>query len=230
MLQILDESIEAFLRSAVPLPERDVDVAFEAPDRDWSARLNRPTVNLFLWDVRRNLAEQDAGLHLHKGPDGHATRRPPLPRMDCRYVVTAWTSEVRDEHSLLGAVLQSLLLAPRLAPEYIGHGYADVRPLPSLQVAMPDGKDTADFWSAIGGQLKPGLDLVVTVTVDAVAARQAGPPVEDLTVAIRSTGGPHTGAEEARTWVAAPAGASSEGSTPTGGRRSWKEIQPAPRP
>ena len=53
MLHLLDESLEAFLRATVPLPRREVDVAFAAPDRDWAARVSRPTVNLYLWDVRR---------------------------------------------------------------------------------------------------------------------------------------------------------------------------------
>ena len=51
MLQLLDESIEAFLRASVR-SLADVDVAFEAPDREWGAGLNKPTVNLFLWDLR----------------------------------------------------------------------------------------------------------------------------------------------------------------------------------
>jgi len=227
MLHVLDESIEAFLRAAVPLPERDVDVAFEAPDRDWGARLTRPTVNLFLWDVRRNLDQQDAGLHLRTDQDGHATRRPPLPRMDCRYLVTAWTSEVRDEHSLLGAVLQSLLLTPSLPPEYLGAGYADVRPLPSLTVAMPDGKDTADFWSALGGQLKPGLDLVVTATVDSVPVSAAGPPVAERELVLGSTDGPYSGGSERRTWDAP--GDTDDKSPATDGKGSRARTRARPR-
>jgi hypothetical protein len=198
MLHVLDESLEAFLRAVVPLPERDVDVSFEAPDRDWGAGLNRPTVNLFLWDVRRNLAEQDAGLQRHEAENGHRLKRFPLPRMDCRYLVTAWTSEVRDEHSLLGSVLRSLLLAPMLGEEYLHPPFAGLRPLPTMSVGMPDGKDTADFWSALGGQLKPGLDLVVTATVDATRIRDRAREVEEYELNLRSTGGPATGGPEAR--------------------------------
>ena len=39
MLHLLDETLEAFLREAVPLPARDVDIAFAAPDGEWSAAL-----------------------------------------------------------------------------------------------------------------------------------------------------------------------------------------------
>lgn len=101
MLHLLDETLAAFLRAEVPLPEREVDVAFEAPDRDWGAAVTRPTVNLYLWDVRRNSDEREAGMELVKDGNGHKHRRPPLPRIDCRYLVTAWTNELRDEHALL---------------------------------------------------------------------------------------------------------------------------------
>jgi hypothetical protein len=60
-----------------------------------------------------------------------------------------------------------------------------VRPLPSLQLRSGDGSENSDFWSALGGQLKPGLDLVVTVTVDAALRAAAGPPTEHI--AVRAT-------------------------------------------
>src|SRR4029453_2461595 len=113
MLHLLDETLEAFLREVVPLPARDVDVAFAAPDSEWSAGLSsRPTVDLVLWDIRPNLAEPDYGEVIVEEADGRRFRRDPLPRVDCRYLVTALTSEVRDQHSLLGAGLVALLLHP----------------------------------------------------------------------------------------------------------------------
>jgi hypothetical protein len=202
VLHVLDGSLEAFLRAAVPLPAQDVDIAFDAPDRDWAAGLTRPTVDLFLWDVRRNASDAEGGLELHAVGEGRPpVRRPPLPRLDCRYLVTAWTSEVKDEHSLLGAVLHTLLVTAELDADFLQGSYAQVRPLPTLTVARSDGKDTADFWSALGGQLKPGLDLVVTATVDAVPAWEAGPPVGSMEVALGSSSPrPYTGGTDRRTW------------------------------
>ena len=182
MLHLLDETLEAFLREVVPLPARDVDVAFDAPDGDWSAALGtRPTVDLYLWDIRPNLAERDYGEVIVE-EDGRRYRRDPLPRVDCRYLVTAWTSEVRDEHSLLGDVLSALLLHPVIETEHLRGAFAGVRPLPALQLRSGDGSENSDFWSALGGQLKPGLDLVVTVTVDAALRRKLAPPVETVLV------------------------------------------------
>lgn len=140
MLHLLDASLETFLRLTVPLPEREIDISFDAPDRDWGARVTRPTVDVYLWDVRRNLTERDTGLELIEGEDGRRFRRAPLPRVECRYLVTAWASEVRDEHSLLGDVLSALLLNPIIGAEHLSGSYAAVRPLPTLEVAMRDGR------------------------------------------------------------------------------------------
>lgn len=185
MLHLLDESLEAFLRATVPLSARDVDVVFDAPDGDWAAGVSRPTVNLYLWDVRPNLAERDYGEHIVELDGGRRFRRDPLPRVDCRYLVTAWTSEVRDEHSLLGDVLAALLLHPTIDAEYLQGGFAVVRPLPAVRLRTGDGSENSDFWSALGGQLKPGLDLVVTATVDAAALAPVAPPVDELAVQAR---------------------------------------------
>lgn len=178
MLHLLDESLEAFLRATVPLPRREIDVSFEAPDRDWAAQVSRPTVNLYLWDIRRNLDQREAGVAMVRDEDGRRHRRTQLPRVDCRYLVTAWTSDIRDEHSLLGATLTALLLHPEVEAEYLKGPYAQVEPRPTIEVAAGDGQDNSDFWSALGGQLKPGLDVIVTATVDTAILAVAGPDVE----------------------------------------------------
>src|SRR5690348_15737375 len=179
MLHLLDETLEAFLRDVVPLPARDVDIAFEAPDGEWSAALStKPTVDLYLWDIRPNLAERDYGEMIVEEQDGRRYRRPPLPRVDCRYLVTAWTSDVRDEHSLLGATLMALLRYQEIEVQHLKGPFQTVRPVPMLEVAASDGRDNSDFWSALGGQLKPGLDLLVTATLDPAVFALAGPDVE----------------------------------------------------
>lgn len=187
MLNLLDDSLEAFLRAEVPLAPSDVDVSFDAPDRDWGAAVTKPTVNLFLWDVRRNLDEREAGWTVAEA-EGKRVRARQKPRVDFRYIVTAWTSDVRDEHALLGSVLATLLEHGELPEQHLQGSYAPVRPLPSLDVAPPDGRDQAEFWEALGGQLKPGLDMVVTATIDAAQLAEAGPPVFRFRVEVNGNG------------------------------------------
>ena len=204
MLHLLDEGLENFLRATVPLPARQVDVAFEAPDADWGAGVTKPTVNLYLWDVRRNQTERESGMELVHDEDGTMKRRQPPLRVDCRYLVTAWTSEVADEHRLLGAVLAALLQYPVVTDEHLPTSYREILPLPTLEVASPNGKETADIWSALGGQLKPGLDLRVTATLDFVLASDAGPAVERYEWAAADTNSFRSACEDPICSVAGP--------------------------
>ncbi|MEV4312507.1 DUF4255 domain-containing protein [Actinocrispum sp. NPDC049592] len=198
MLNLLDESLEEFLRAVVPLPKREVDISFDAPDKDWSARVSRPTINMYLWDVRRNVSERELGLETVHDENGRPHRRPPLPRVDCRYLVTAWTSDIRDEHSLLGATLAALLKHDRIDAEYLQGAYRTIQPLPGIEIASGDGRDNSDFWSALGGQLKPGLDVTVTATVDSSLLVAAGPPVQRFAIITN----PADGKPEERLYVA----------------------------
>jgi hypothetical protein len=179
MLNLLDDALAGFLRVIVPLSAREIDVAFEAPDREWAAQLSRPTVNLFLWDVRPSLAEREHGLRVVTGDDGTHRREGPRPRIDCRYLITAWTTDVADEHALLGQVLAALLLNPILPAEYLKPRLVS-DDLPRITLRTGGDTDSSDFWSAIGGQLKPGLDVHISLTVEAAAVQPAGPPVESV--------------------------------------------------
>ena len=178
MLHLLDDSLEAFLRAEVPLPSRQVDVSFVAPDSEWGAGITKPTVNLFLWDLRVNTSERHSGMETIEDEEGRKFRRPPHPRVDCRYLVTAWTNEVIDEHNLLGSLLISLLRHSSIAEEHLQGAYAPVRPIPKISVAQPGDEQSPDLWSALGGQLKPGLDLKITATLDLALLKETGPPVE----------------------------------------------------
>jgi hypothetical protein len=183
MLHLLDETLEAFLRAEVPLPARQIDVSFDAPDSEWGAAVTKPTVNLFLWEVRQNTSERESGMEFVE-EEGVRGWRPPKPRVDCRYLVTAWTTEVQDEHSLLGSLLATLLTRREIAAEHLQGAYAPVRPLPTVKVAAADDDGSPDLWQALGGKLKPGLDLWVTATVDSVVEAEAGPPVERYEIGV----------------------------------------------
>lgn len=181
MLHLLDDALAGFLRAVVPLPVREVDIAFEAPDREWASQVSRATVNLFLWDVRPGLAERDGGLRVVSHQSGLMTREGPRPRIECRYLITAWTSDASDEHALLGQVLAALLVNPLMDPELLKPPLRGPEPV-VVMIRTGGDTDSSDFWSAIGGQLKPGLDVAITVALDAAAVLAAGPPVREVEV------------------------------------------------
>lgn len=193
MLHLLDHSLQAYLRAAVPLPD-DVEVSFETPDREWVAKLAQPTVNLFLYDVRPDRASRRAGWEVEHRADG-VWRERPAPRATCRYLVTAWANDPDDEHRLLGALLRLLLHPRRLPREHLAAGLAGSDHLPVLTTGFDEPQSNiADMWSALGGQLRPGVDLKVDLDLDAipVTVGPLGAPVArtETTTRQRLPGGP----------------------------------------
>ena len=54
MIDDLDQVLRQLLIRELPIKNREVDVDFDQPTREWSGRLSRPTLNLFLYDLREN--------------------------------------------------------------------------------------------------------------------------------------------------------------------------------
>ena len=61
-----------------------------------------------------------------------------------------------------------------------------------MAVAMPpaESRSFSDLWSALGGDLKPSLDVVVVAPLSSSPEHVVGPPVtEDFTLGVHDTGG-----------------------------------------
>ncbi|HEU5317664.1 MAG TPA: Pvc16 family protein, partial [Chloroflexota bacterium] len=54
MLPDIARALEQLLHERGGISPREVDVRFEAPTTEWVDSLTRPTINLFLCDVREN--------------------------------------------------------------------------------------------------------------------------------------------------------------------------------
>src|SRR3954464_3123945 len=53
MLADLDETLRTLLKTELERHGFEgVDIAFDAPAREWSGQLSKPTVNIFLYDLR----------------------------------------------------------------------------------------------------------------------------------------------------------------------------------
>lgn len=179
MIHDVDESLRALVRRDAINGAR-VEIAFDAPTKDWVARQNAPTVNLYLYDIREDLERREIAWERVRNDDGRVTEhRPPPRRYRLSYLVTAWTQRPEDEHRLLSALLSAFLRHPAMPDELASGSLADVSLPVYLSVALPPPADRslADVWSALGGELKPSLDLVVTAPLDVSRKIDAAPPV-----------------------------------------------------
>jgi hypothetical protein len=174
----VDESIRNLLRLNLPIGT-DVDVAFDAPTKDWASRRNAPTIDIYLYDIREDLRRREVGRFDHRSNGEVADRRQPPRWYKLSYLVTAWTQRPEDEHRLLAAMLQRFLLDDRLPDAVLSGSLADLGyPIPyTCGLPPPEDRALSDVWSALGGELKPSLDLVVTAPFDLGRTIPFGPPV-----------------------------------------------------
>ena len=183
MIADVDESLRTLLKREA-LTGTDVDVLFDAPTRDWGARRNTPTLDMYLYDIREDLKWRSYGTVDVKGPDGHTTgRREPPKYFKLSYLVTAWTQRPEDEHRLLSAVLLCLLKHPALPADVLSGVLSDQAATVRLSVALPppDERSISEVWTALGGELKPSLDVACLTPIDvegvtSVAALVVEPP------------------------------------------------------
>lgn len=177
--------VDAALREIVTddaLEGADLEVVFEAPTKEWAARRNAPTINLYLYDIREDVRRRPAGYLEERNDDGHVTVRRPAPRFyKLSYLVTAWTQRSEDEHQLLDNLLRAFLKYDALPDHLVVGQLAEPGEGVKMTIGLPPPEDRAfaDVWSALGGELKPSLDLVVTAPMWTGRVYPAGPPVEE---------------------------------------------------
>jgi hypothetical protein len=169
----VDEALRNLIRGEA-LRGSDVEVVFDAPTKDWAARRNAPTVNLYLYDLREDMKRRNRGMLNEYGAQGTVIARHKPPRyFKLSYLLTAWTQRAEDEHRLLSEILLTLLRHEFMPPPLLRGQLAELGLGVPLSVALPPPEDRsfADVWSALGGELKPSLDIVVSAPV------MPGPPI-----------------------------------------------------
>lgn len=196
MILELDNLLRQLLVTGVPslqpgagLPAQSTQVRFQPPDSRWSAYLSGLTVganrvnalNVYLFDLRENRTLRSNARP--RTPVNGAVQEQPAPaRIDCHYLITAWSPALDvtpsveptlDEHRLLYEVTRALLVAAPLNATRIYGSGAGVHPaiastdLPT-QVLPPEGfSKLPDFWTAMPKEIawRPGVYLTVTLPV-----------------------------------------------------------------
>ncbi|MET9436357.1 DUF4255 domain-containing protein [Streptomyces sp. NPDC006551] len=199
MIHEVDDVLKRMLEGGA-LAGSGIDVSLEAPTRDWAARRNAPAINAYLYDIREDVGRRQRGTVPITDERGAVLKRRQPPRwFRLSYLVTAWTKQPQDEHRLLSAVLATLLPREILAPEELPGSLGELGLSVPLTVAgiQTESRSLAEIWSALGGELKPSLDVVVTAPFPAFPEYDAGPPVtEGAAVRVRGIDGTLEGSPE----------------------------------
>jgi hypothetical protein len=190
MINFLNEILRQLFVSRIKDIADSSQVSFELPDEEFRSQvktLGQNVLNLSLVDLREN---RTLGGKTPKSWGPAADERPDQRRVDCHYLISAWSPAARsvepcmDEHALLYKALAALMEAEPLVARRI---YGS-KPLPTNfprmlrsaelpVVVLPVERfpKTAEFWTAARGvRWKPTIHLVVTLPVLSDEAANAG--------------------------------------------------------
>jgi len=170
VIQAVDTAIAGIIVDRVqidPAPE----VLFDAPTKEWAGRRgSASTINCFLYDIREDVSR--SLLNSVERFEGHGPDRlrvgvqPRLRHLRLSYLITAWASEPGDEHDVLGQLLLAFFDTPLLPEDVLDDTVREAGLRATAIVAqMANDRQASDLWSAIGGNLKPAIDLQINLPV-----------------------------------------------------------------
>jgi hypothetical protein len=188
MFHDVDTTVEALLRANLPADLSSLSISFVRPDSHFPpASITLPALNLFLYDTTENTELRTTRATAWRPEDAGTVRDAVPVRVDCHYIVTAWTKDgvsgsEFDEHRLLGAALMALLRHREIPAEFIKGGLKS-SPMPLRAHALRPGRTQSmgELWQALGGKPKPSFTYVVTLAVEVDRPERAGPLVSERT-------------------------------------------------
>ena len=175
-IRTVDEGLVRLLETKIPLPRTVADISFAPPTLGWAASVSRPTVNLFLYEVKPSERPGQAIVR-RLSPDGRAQRRMPSPVLEMNYLVSVWAADPLTEHQLLGDVINLLVAHPILPDECLpGDATSPVQ----LIFGGDDANPMRDIWRAAGGQQKASFTLSAVAATDSFPWTDEAPPVTEV--------------------------------------------------
>lgn len=207
-----------------PYPVNKSQIGFRPPDDNWRTYVtnlsvnNQPAkaLNVYLVDLRENRKlRSNERIRDYDYENGNVTETPAPKRIDCHYLITAWsppiinpaTNTTTDDeyvklHSLIYETMAVLFKNAPLVPQQIyspnplppnfPQVIADVE-LPTTVLPTEGFSKLAEFWSAMGANYRwlPVLYLIVTLPVE-LDIEIAGPMVSSRATEYRHLGRPET--------------------------------------
>jgi hypothetical protein len=167
MIPDLDKTIEKILYANGGFSRNDIDVSFDTPDREWSSRLSRPSINCWAFDLRENMKLRSLERQVSRNGTNTTTLYPSY-RMDVTYLITAWARKMEDEHRLLWRALAALKRAPLLKPRdcegELRYQQHDVLMLTATPSDHPT--NMVDLWGVVDNVMHMGFTLCATLELE----------------------------------------------------------------
>lgn len=167
MLRDIDKTLKKLLYDRGNISRQDIDISFDQPIGEWSARLNQPTINCWCFDIRDNMTLRVSGMRVER-KENSAQKSFPARRMDVHYLVSSWATEVEDEHRLLWRALSTLKRMPFWRPaDCVDDLRYQTRNIPIMVADMEDVPfNITDLWGVLDNRMKLGFILRVTVEME----------------------------------------------------------------
>jgi Pvc16 N-terminal domain/Carboxypeptidase regulatory-like domain len=218
MLSHIDNLLRHLFISEVASIASEDQVRFQPPDQEWRTVVSNlgalNALNVYLFEMREN-RKLRTNERTREIQNGVAIDTPAPRRVDCHYLITAWSparvtaaiEPTLDEHALLYEVTATLMdhesLVPRevYAPDPLPAGFPELiadSELPATLLPVEGFPKYAEFWGTMGNihPWKPAVYLVVTIPV-ALQKEIAGPLVTTRITEYRQSGKP----ESAEVWI-----------------------------
>ena len=162
MVPAINRALQRLLYQYGNIDQREVDISFETPTRERIGSLIKPTIFLFLYDIRENLDLRQGGNEAAYR-DGRMIRLQPARRFNLSYMVCALTSTVDDEHLLLWRSLSTLAHYSQIPADLQDQELLELEP--PLTAHVPAEEMTQQFlslWSSLNQPLHAAFPYVVT--------------------------------------------------------------------
>jgi Pvc16 N-terminal domain len=213
MIDHLNYLIRHLMLSEVAQLSDELQVGFQAPDDAWRTFVSTLTaeglpanaLNVYLLELRENITLRSNAM-TRRVDAGVVIELPAPRRLDCHYLITAWSpaaatpavEPIADEHELLYQAIEVLMrhdpLVPSAvyAPDPVPFGTPEAFATATLPIKLlpPDGFPRhAEFWGTMGAEhrWKPSVELIVTLPV-VQTERTAGAQVTSRIIEYRITG------------------------------------------
>lgn len=200
MINHLDNLLRHLLLTQLPQLNTEAQIRFRPPDEDWRNEVQNNiqalALNIYLLDLRENRRLRSNARVRTGEVNGNVMLEPAPARMDCHYLISAWSpaqpgpavEPTPDEHALLYNASAVLMNNTPLNPTAVyGEGAPPLAAIPDLirnadlpvSILPVEGfPKLSEFWSTMGGnhRWKPVIYVTATLPV-ALVEENAGPIV-----------------------------------------------------